>query len=293
MSKEPRQLSIVKHSDGYSGLKVTSPRLVRSMTILDRSPFLRSQDSTKAVIHPPVMCTPAPLLVPVPPIYSSPKRNQKKPLTHKSNDCQFCVSGPSSSFQLEDQKIEPVLPDIKSFSLPRAQQDLIAKINERYMEPTNSRKIFKNGTLKSDFQWIQMKNMSDTNQTEIEKMHNYTNYEIVCMLHNIDDITKYVLEIKENIKKMHNGYKECLEMKNEHIQRLNDVNYNIGIISKSLEHLRNALPQPTSPPHYREVDLLSSKLKFSSKSDESAEGLRSILFKGIDDVNIAKIEKVQ
>lgn len=74
---------------------------------------------------------------------------------------------------------------------------------------------------------------------------------------------------------------------------MNDVNSNIGIISNSLEHLRNAIPQPTSPLHYREVDLLSLKWKFSSKSDESAEGLRSILFKGIDNVNIAKIEKVQ
>ena len=92
---------------------------------------------------------------------------------------------------------------------------------------------------------------------------------------------------------MHNGYKECLEMQNEHIQILNDVSSNVGIICKSLEHLKNALPQPTSPPHYREVDLLSSKLKFSSKSDESAEVLRSILFKGIDNVNIDKIEKVQ
>jgi len=75
-SKEPRQLSVVKHSDGSSGLKFTSPRLVRSMTILDRSPFLESRDNTKAVIPPLITRSPAPL--PVPSIYFAPKRNQKK-----------------------------------------------------------------------------------------------------------------------------------------------------------------------------------------------------------------------
>jgi len=85
----------------------------------------------------------------------------------------------------------------------------------------------------------------------------HPNYQIVCMLQNIYDIAKDVLEIEEHIKKMHNGYKECSEMQNEHLHRLNDVSSNVGIISKSLEHLKNALPQPTSPCHYREVDLLS------------------------------------
>lgn len=119
-SKEPRQLSIVKHSDGSSGLKFKSPQLVRSMTILDGSSFLGSRDNTKAVIPPPFMPSPAPLSVLVPPTYYVPKRIQKKPLSHKSNDCQFYVSGPSSSFQLEDQKYETALTYIKSFSLPRA-----------------------------------------------------------------------------------------------------------------------------------------------------------------------------
>lgn len=185
------------------------------------------------------------------------------------------------------------MPDIKSFSLPRAQYDLTTKINERYLEPANYRRTFKNGTLKSDFQWIQMKNMSDADKSETEKMHNYTNYQIVCMLQNIDDIAKDVLEIKEHIKKMHSGYNECLGIQNEHTQKLNDINSNMGIISRSLEHLRDALPQPTSPPHYGEVDLSCLKLKFSSSSDESKDGLRSILLKSIDNIDTAKIEKVQ
>jgi len=54
-----------------------------------------------------------------------------------------------------------------------------------------------------------------------------------------------------------------------HTQKLNNIQSNIGIISKSLEHLKDALPSPDSPPHYRELDVSSSKLKFSSSSDES------------------------
>ena len=145
-------MSFVKHFDGSSSLRFTGPRLVRSMSTLDRSPLFESRDSTKAMIPP----SPSPFSNP------TPKRNQKKALAHKSDNCQFCVSGPSSSFQLEDQQPGPILPDIKSFSLPRASQDPVAKINERYLEPTNSRKTFKNGTLTTDFQCIQMKNISDT-----------------------------------------------------------------------------------------------------------------------------------
>ena len=66
----------------------------------------------------------------------------------------------------------------------------------------------------------------------------------------------------------------------------------MGIIYRSLEHLKDALPQPASPPHYREVDVSSSKLKFSSSTDDSTEGLRSILFKNIDNIDTAKIEKI-
>ena len=61
-----------------------------------------------------------------------------------------------------------------------------------------------------------MRNLSDPEQSDSENMHNYTNYQIVCMLQNIDDIAKYVLEIKEHIKKMHTGYNECLGIQNEH-----------------------------------------------------------------------------
>ena len=134
-----------------------------------------------------------------------------------------------------------------------------------------------------------MKETSDPDQNENEKLHNYTNYQIVCMLQNIDDIARDVLEIKEHIKKMHTGYVETLGIQDENTQKLNNIQSNMGIISRSLEHLTNALPTPASPPHYREVDVLSSKLKFSSKSDES----KQILFKGIENIDKARLEKIK
>jgi len=130
-----------------------------------------------------------------------------------------------------------------------------------------------------------MKDMSDPDQTELANLHNYTNYQIVCMLQNIDDIARDVVEVKEHIKKFHPGYNEILGTQNEHTQQLNDINSNMGIISKSLGHLQDDLPIPTSPPHYREVDLSSSKLTFTSSEPESSH--KSILFKGVE--NIGKL----
>jgi len=64
----------------------------------------------------------------------------------------------------------------------------------------------------------------------------------------------------------------------------------MGIISRSLDHLTDALPTPASPPHYREVDVSSSKLRFTS---ETNEGLRGILFKGIENLDTTKFERIQ
>lgn len=175
--------------------------------------------------------------------------------------------------------------DSKSFSLPRAHSEISAKISFRHLEPGNTRRTFSNGTKKADFQWLSMKDMSNSDQTESTKLHNYTNYQIVCMLKNIDDIARDVLEVKEHIKKFHSGQNEMLGIQNERTQPLNDINSNMGIISKSLGHLREALPVPTSPPHYREVDLSSYKLTFTSCEPEYSH--KSILFKGVE--NIGKL----
>jgi len=136
-----------------------------------------------------------------------------------------------------------------------------------------------------------MKDMSDPDQTESTKLHTYTNYQIVCMLQNIDDIARDVLEVKEHINKLHSSYNEILGTQNEHTQQLNDINSNIGIISKYLGHLRDALRVPTSPPHYREVDLSGSKLTFKSSEPESSH--KSILFKGVENIGKLQIERIQ
>lgn len=78
------------------------------------------------------------------------------------------------------------------------------------MELGNTRRTFSSGTKKAALQWLSMKDMSDPDQTESTKLHNYTNYQIVCMLQNIDDIARNVLEVKEHIKKLHSGYNEIL-----------------------------------------------------------------------------------
>ena len=44
-----------------------------------------------------------------------------------------------------------MIPKIKSFTLPRAQSESIARIQERHLEPGNARRTFKNGTMKTDF----------------------------------------------------------------------------------------------------------------------------------------------
>ena len=101
-SKEPQQLSLVTHSDGSTGLRFTSPPLSRSMSTYDRSPFLGGRDSTRAVIP----SVPSPITAhPRIPIYD-PRQSHKKTLSHKADDCQFCVPGTSSSFQVEEQKQE-------------------------------------------------------------------------------------------------------------------------------------------------------------------------------------------
>ena len=143
-----------------------------------------------------------------------------------------------------------MIPDIKSFSgLPRGPQELSAKVNERYLDTGRSRRTFQNGTLKADMQWLHTKPVTDLDQPESEKVHNYTNYQIVCMLQNIDDLAKDVLEVKEHIKRLHTSYDALLGDQHEHSQQLNDINSNMGSIAKSLEQLKNALPAPVSPPH--------------------------------------------
>ena len=149
--------------------------------------------------------------------------------------------------------------------------------------------------MKTEFQWIQMRNLADPESSESKKMQNYTNYQIVCMLQNIDDIAKDVLEIKEHIKKLHIGYNETLGFHNEHKQALNDIQSNMGIISKSLDHLTSALPKPQSTPKYRDVDLAISKLKIpiSSGSNQPDKGLRSLVLKGIETTQNIYFEKIK
>ena len=277
-SKVPPKLSLIHHPDGSTGLKFTTPSLTRSMSSFPRSTILGGRN---------------PQIPPVPrnlsSRHSAPREDHRKSTSQLPDDCQFCVPSSSSTFQTDETPSSEVfIPDIKSFSLPRAQSEVTAKIPERYLESGNSRRTFSNGTKKADFQWLSMKATSDPDQNENEKLHNYTNYQIVCMLQNIDDIARDVLEIKEHIKKMHTGYIETLGIQDAHTQKLNNIQSNMGIISKSLEHLTNALPTPASPPHYREVDVLSSKLKFSSKSDES----KQIIFKGVENIDKARLEKI-
>jgi len=123
--------------------------------------------------------------------HSTPREDHTKSTSHKLDDCYFCVPSSSSTFQIDDSPSSEVfIPDIKSFSLPRAQSEVTAKIPERYLESGNSRRTFSNGTKKEDFQWLSMRATCDPYQNENEKLHNYTNYQIVCMLQNIDDIAR-------------------------------------------------------------------------------------------------------
>jgi len=281
--KTPQHLTLIQHPDGTSGLKLSSPTVTRSMSVVNASPLSRGKDPTSSSYLSVPRHMPA-----------IPRRMTQRSQSHKFADCQFCV--PSASFQTEEphspkNDSQVFIPDIKSFSLPRAQSEISAKISDRHLEHGNTRRTFSNGTKKADLQWLSMKDMSDSDQTKSAKLHNYTNYQIVCMLQNIDDIARDVLELKEHTKKLHSGYNEMLGIKNEHTQQLNDINSNMGIISKSIGHLRDALPVPTSPPHYREVDLSSSKLTFTSCEPESSH--KSILFKGVENISKLQIERIQ
>lgn len=120
-------------------------------------------------------------------------------------------------------------------------------------------------------------------------MQNFTNYQIIFMLQNIDNLHFDVLQIKEHVKKMHIEYSEIVELKEKHSQELNDINSNLGIITKSLGYLKDALAKP-SPPDYRKIDKSNYKLKFPQTSNQP-KGLRSLFFKNFSQNN--DLEKIQ
>jgi len=131
--KTPQHFSLIQHPDGTSGLKLSSPT-----PAVNASPLLRGRDPTSSSYlsmpkHMPTI----------------PRRVTQRSHSHKSGDCQFCV--PSTSFQTEKPHTpkndsQVFIPDIKSFSLPRAQSEISAKIVERHLEPGNTRRIFSSGT---------------------------------------------------------------------------------------------------------------------------------------------------
>ena len=61
------------------------------------------------------------------------------------------------------------------------------------------------------------------------------------MLQNLDDLAFDVVEIKEHIKKLHTGYLDTLGLHHENTKALNDIQSNMGIISKSIDNLSTVL----------------------------------------------------